>query len=76
MEKDGTLPITNRISGVGNSRIYVCHLVVEQGRPYNCELLPDLSRTIIPPNLVWLYWIIHERHIFFTEKEVTLATTR
>jgi len=22
---------------------------------------------------VWLYWIVHERHIFFTEKEVTFG---
>ena len=62
MEKYGTLLITKRISGAGNT-IYTCHVVVAKGRPYNCELLPDLSRTTIPSNLVWRYWNSHERHI-------------
>ena len=60
-EKDGTLPITKRISGAGNT-IYTCHVVVAKRRSYNCELLPDLSRITIPSNLVWRYWNSHERH--------------
>jgi len=47
-DEDGTFPITKRISGAGTITIYICHVVVAKGRPYNCELLPDLSRTTIP----------------------------
>ena len=32
----------------GTEQSYVWHIVVAKGRSYNCELLPDLSRTTIP----------------------------
>ena len=48
MEENGTFPITKRTSGAGIRTIYVWHVVVAKGRSYNCELLPDLSRTAIP----------------------------
>ena len=47
-EEGGTIPITKRISGAETANIYTCHVVVAKGRSYNCELLPDLSRTTLP----------------------------
>ena len=47
-EEGGTIPVTKRISGAESTTIYTCHVVVAKGRSYNCELLPDLSRTTLP----------------------------
>ena len=47
-EEGGTIPVTKRISGAESATIYTCHVVVAKGRSYNCELLPDLSRTTLP----------------------------
>ena len=72
-EEGGTIPITKRISGAETANIYTCHVVVAKGRSYNCELLPDLSRTTLPRLPCGATGISTNATYFSQEKEVTFG---